>query len=208
MRLAIVVLACLAGGAAADRTSRFGTFDDLKKALPAGWRLTLANNVSARGELVISRSQQVRVAGRHLANAHYGNAPVVAPPTNPPITLELKFRVEMPWTAQRLADIKDSNAVVDKTLIALRAKHRIDEIKTSKGRPLPSTPDEHRRLGDYEVESARVRALKVALPRCTLDGLYLFDDDATFRTLELMVDPPIAMREAYAIIELIKRRCH
>jgi hypothetical protein len=197
----IVLIACLALAGSASAEPALGTFEELQRALPAGWTL------KHEGTLVISRTQMVRIAGRHHQNAHYSNIPVVAPPNSAPITLELRFKLETRWTAKQLADAKAANAAVAASLASLRTKHRIDDIKTSKGRPLPSTPDEQQRLADYEAEAAKVRALAVTLPRCTIGGMSLFDDDHTTLTLARLVDPPIAMREAYAIVELIKRRC-
>jgi hypothetical protein len=198
MRIVLICLA-LAGNAVAEPA--FGTFEDVKRALPSGWQLS-----DAKGELVIARSQQVRIAGRHLENAHYTNVPRVAPPDSPLRTLALKFKLEPRWTAKQHADAKAANDTVAATLATLRTKHKIDDIKTSKGRPLPATDDERQRLADYEAERSKVLALRIELPRCTIGGMSLFDTDNT-STLQLMVDPPIAMREAYAIVELLKRRC-
>ena len=188
----------LATTAAADPA-----ISSLSRALPAGWTLTTAG-----GELVIRHTAGVRVAGRHLANApHMGNMPVVAPPDGPQITLELRYRIEPVWTARQLAVARAANAKVYAELNALRVRHRIDDLRTSKGRPLPETPDEAQRLASYETEHARALARLVSLPRCTLGTSSLFDSAATYGQLDLMVDPPRAMREAYAIVELVKRRC-
>jgi hypothetical protein len=175
---------------------------NLAGALPAGWQLT-----TTKGELVIHRTEPVRVAGHHLANPHVGNLPVATAPTAPKITLELRYRIDPKWSPQRLADVQAANRKIYAALTALRARHRIDEIRTSKGLPLPATPDEEQRLAAYEAERARTLAQVQPLPRCTLGASSLFDSARTYAQLDLMVDPPGAMREAYAIVELVKRRC-
>ena len=73
--------------------------------------------------------------------------------------------------------------------------------------PVPKTPDEDRRLHEYQAAYDKALARVTPVPRCTLGALSVFDDATTYQQLDLMVDPPIAMREAYAVVELVKRRC-
>src|SRR5688572_20958435 len=183
---------------------------DLAPSLPKGWRV-LARRVPDGGgqELVIERAHPVRVGGRHLENPHIGNmpAPRSTASRGPEITLALRYRMEPKWDAAKLAAARDANAKVHAAITRLRAQHRIDDIPTSKGRPLPATPDDEHRLAAYEADRVRESAKLVRLPYCTMGDVSLFDNPDTYVQLDLIVDPPGAMREAYAIVELVKRRC-
>jgi len=204
IRVAIVVGA-LAGAASFARGERRVEPDAvaaLRRSLPTGWTLAIEN-----GDLVIRHATPVRVAGHHLVSAHTGNIPVLAPPDAPTITLELRYRLERRWTAAQLATARRANAQLQVRLRALRDRYRIDELGTIEGAPRPSSEDERRRLADYRRSFDRAVVQLVQLPRCTLGGLSVFDDEQTYRQLDTMVDPPAAMREAYAIVELVKRRC-
>ncbi len=176
---------------------------DLQQALPAGWQLS-----TTRDTLTIERKQPVRISGKYLANApHYGNAYVAPSIDAPTETLRLRYRTEPAWSAARLAQVEAANAKIYAELAPLRKKYRIDDIATGKGMPLPANPDEERRLRDYEAAHAATLARITPVPRCTLGRLSVFDTEQTYRQLDLIVDPPIAMREAYAVVELVKRRC-
>lgn len=200
MRAALLLLGLTA-------TAHGDPIRDLEKALPAGWQIRLAGG-AGRGELVIVRPRPVRLAGKYYANAsHLSNAPVSAPVDAPTLTLALRYRYEAKWSDGRLAGAKAVNERVGKELETLRARYRIDAIRTAKGTPLPETPEEEKRLADFQIEYQRVVAKLIKLPRCTLGDLSVFDDEETYRQLDLMVDPPIAMREAFAVVELVKRRC-
>jgi hypothetical protein len=200
MRAALVLL-LFAGHVAADPIS------DLQRALPGGWRVVKTGS-SARGELVIQRDRSVQVAGKYYPSSeHTSNMPSVAPAGAPTITLALRYRYETRWTDGRLAAAKSVNERVGKELEALRTRFKIDDIRSAKGTPLPETPDEEKRLAEFQVEYQRVVSKLVKLPRCALGGVSVFDDETTYGQLDLMVDPPIAMREMFAVVELVKRRC-
>ncbi len=179
----------------------------LSRALPSGWRLTV-NPDSGGRSLVIWHVAPVRIAGRHTENSPYtGNMPVMARDSSPVVTLALRYRVEPAWNPQQLADARAANAKIYAEIAVLRARYQIDLIATSKGRTLPRSPDEEHRLADYQREEALQIGKLVQLPRCTLGTSSLFDSAETYGQLDLMVDPPGTMREAYAIVELVKRRC-
>lgn len=202
MRFAVLAALLLVGAPA-----RAGSLADLTGALPAGWKAELG-----RDTLTFVRLRPVRITGRFLDNApHFGNAPTAPVASSPTERLQLRYRIEPAWSAARIAEVKAANAKLYASLGPLRDRYGIDELRVAKGLPIPSTPDEERRLRDYQQASDAVLARVVALPRCTLDDrgrtLSVFDDATTYAQLDLMVSPEIAMREAYAVVELIKRRC-
>jgi len=190
----------------ATSTARAESVSSLQAALPAGWKVVRTSEA-----LTIERARPVKVAGQYLANAHYTNVPVQAAPTAPEIKLRLRYRIEPAWSAAKLSQATTENTRLYATLPTLRTRYQIDDIRTGKGRPLPSTPDEERRLREYQAAYDKTLAAVVRLPRCTIDlgngRASLFDDETTYDQLSLMVDPPIAMRETFAIVELVKRRC-
>ncbi|MBA2543568.1 MAG: hypothetical protein H0V17_28260 [Deltaproteobacteria bacterium] len=176
---------------------------DLQRSLPNGWRA-----IRSSGELVIRRDAPVRIAGKYYPGSqHMSNAPVLAPPVAPKTVLEMRYRLEPAWTAAKLDATRAANAKVYAELVALRARFRLDDIPTGKGTPLPRNVDEQQRITAHDAAYQITLARLIQLPRCTLGGTALFDSSATYQQLDLMVDPPIAMREAYAIVELVKRRC-
>jgi hypothetical protein len=63
------------------------------------------------------------------------------------------------------------------------------------------------RLHQNEADRTRETAKLVRLPYCTLGDVSLFDSPETYAQLDRIIEPPGAMREAYAIVELVKRRC-
>jgi hypothetical protein len=206
VRIALALL-ILVSSVTAERSDN--PVSALSGSLPKGWRV-VARRIPDNGgqELVIERAQAVRVGGRHLENPHIGNMP--APPSTargPEITLALRYRMEPRWDAAKLAAARAANARIYNELSRLRAHYRIEDIRTSKGRPLPTGPDEEQRLTAYEADRTRETAKLVRLPYCTLGDVSLFDSPDTYAQLDLIVDPPGAMREAYAIVELVKRRC-
>lgn len=197
MRLLAVALLFAAGTAGADPVG------ELQRALPAGWKVT-----TTRTDLTIERLLPVQVSGRFLPNAaHYGNAPTSAPPSAPTEKLRLRYRTEPAWSAARLAQVTAANKRVYAELQPLRAKYKIDDIATGKGMPVPKTPDEVQRLHDYRAAYDAVLARITPVPECTLGKVSVFTDRSTYAQLDLMVVPEIAMREAYAVVELMKRRC-
>jgi hypothetical protein len=184
-------------------TASANPIDDLQAALPAGWKA-----IVTRDALTLERVGPVRITGRHLLNApSYGNMPVSAPPSAPTEKLRLRYRTEAAWTPARIAQVTDANKKVYAELAPLRAKFKIDDIATGKGLPLPKNADEEQRLKDYQAANDAVLARITPVPRCTLGTLSVFDNADTYAQLDLMVSPEIAMREAYAVVELMKRRC-
>jgi hypothetical protein len=176
---------------------------ELQRSLPGGWRV-----IRTGGDLVIRHDAPVRIAGKYHPNSvHMGNAPVLAPATAPSVVLALRYRLEPAWSEAKLETARTTNKKVYAELVALRARFRLDDIPTGKGTPLPRNPDEQQRLVDHDTAYQATLARLVQLPRCTLGGSALFDSTDTYAQLDLMVDPPIVMREAYAIVELVKRRC-
>lgn len=199
MRFVVLVALGLSGAG----SSSADPVRDLQRSLPGGWRA-----IRTGGELVIRHDVPVRIAGRYHPNSqHMGNAPVIAPSAAPAIVLALRYRLEAAWSTAKLDAARATNKKVTDELLALRARFRLDDIPTSKGRPLPRTPEEQKRLADHETAYQATVARLVKLPRCTLGGSALFDSAETYDQLDLMVDPPSVMREAYAIVELVKRRC-
>jgi hypothetical protein len=200
--LVLVVLFGLTG------SGRTESIAGLQSALPAGWKVSVNKPATdGRGELAIVHTAPVKLAGMYFANAHITNVPHTAPPDAPAITLALRYGIEPRWSEARIAKTKAANDVIYKQLPALRTKYRIDDIATGKGMPLPSNPDEEKRLADYQVEYDKALAKITPLPRCTLGDYSVFDDDRTYAQLKFMVEPASAMREAFAIVELVKRRC-
>jgi hypothetical protein len=197
MRRLAIALVFAAGASAADPVG------ELQRALPAGWKV-----ITTTTDLTIERMLPVQISGRFLPNAaHYGNAPTRAPASAPTEKLRLRYRTEPAWSAARLAQVTAANKQIYAELQPLRAKYKIDDIATGKGMPLPKTPDEQQRLRDYQAAYDAVLARITPVPECTLGKVSVFADRATYQQLDLMVVPEIAMREAYAVVELMKRRC-
>jgi hypothetical protein len=157
--------------------------------------------------LAIEARAPVRVSGHYLDQPHTTNIYVPSTAASPQITLALRYRTEPRWTERKLAEARLANAPVYATLTALRLRYRIAELRTVNNRPAPATPAEHQRLAEFEREYQRARLQLVQLPRCALDDVSVFDDGTTYAQLGLVVDPPAVMREAFAIVELFKRRC-
>jgi hypothetical protein len=198
--LAIGIVCLLASTAAADRPN---SIDDLGRGLPKGWKL-----VRQRDAFTIERTAPVKVAGRYLENEpHYGNVPRAPAANAIDVTLKLRFRVEPAWDAKRHRDATATNVRIGEQMKLARVQHKIDDIPTSKGRPLPRTDAERTRLADYEAAIAKLRGSLVKPPRCQLGAFSIFDDEQTYSQLVLMVEPTTAMREMYAVVELVKRRC-
>ena len=186
MRKALIVAAV-----AAYRIAHAGgdpALGKLEQALPAGWSLLATDT-----ELVVRHDRPVYTAGGSTAG--------------PLITLELRYRLEPVWTDRQLADAKATNARVAAEIKALRAKHRIDAIPRSKGEPVPRDADERARLAEFSREQTTVAARFVSLPLCTLGAHSVFDGKDTYAQLGLAVDPADAMREAYRVVDLVKKQC-
>jgi hypothetical protein len=206
LRLSIVVLGAIGIVAAASASTTAAAdpaFDRLETALPAGWSL-----LATGSEMMIRHDLPCYLTGVHHENA----APTetrsaVAAGGGPLVTIELRYRLEPRWTPQQLRAARAANDQIGGELRTLAAKYRIDQIHTSKGRPLPMTPDERSRLDAYEAARSRIAARLVVLPRCTLGESSVFDGEDTYAQLSLQVDPPEVMTQAHRIIELVKQHC-
>ena len=197
--LAIGIVCMLAGSAAADRTS----IDELGRGLPKGWRFTR----TAR-ELTIERAQPVRIGGWHrMGHASHGNQYVVPEPEAEQVTLHVRYRLAPAWDAKRYADVGRHNAQVAEQVRLAYTKYKIAEIPQHRGLLLPRTDAERARVAEYESLVAKHYATMIALPSCELGGYSLFDIGETKQQLRMMVEPTTAMRELYAVVELVKRRC-
>jgi hypothetical protein len=201
MSIAVGILA-----AAGIATAAPDPFDRLEKELPPGWTV-----LATGSELVFRHDRPCYVTGRRHDNAPADESQRSAPPAppggGPLVTIELRYRLEPRWTEPQIAAARATNDKVAGELRALAARYRIDAIHHSKGRPLPTTPDERARLDAYEAEHARLTARLVKLPRCSLGDASVFDGDDTYAQLSLEVDPPDVMAQAHRIIELMKSRC-
>ncbi len=197
-RAPLIVLMLTAGVALAQDDPAIGK---LEKALPAGWSLLATDT-----ELVIRHDRPCFVTGEHKENE-----PAVHVPARTPdgrlVTLELRYHLEPKWTKRQFEDAKVTNDRLAGELGAVRTKFNIAGIHQSKGRPLPMNADETARLAGYEKEAAKISARMVKVPRCSLGDSSLFDGDETYAQLRLEVDPPEAMKEAHAVVDLVKQQC-
>jgi hypothetical protein len=190
---------------AATATASAGTdpaIARLERALPRGWSLLATDT-----ELVIRHDRPVYAEGRHLANE-----PPDSPPTGiaggPLVTLELRYRLEPKWPAAQLAAARAANAKIYDARKALATQYRIDELRDRKSaEPVAKTADEQKRIDAYRAAAGKLEAALVQLPRCTLGASSLFDGPDTYAQLSLVVDPAQAMKEAYAIVEVVKKQC-
>jgi hypothetical protein len=193
--LAIGIVCLLAATAGAD------AIDDLGRGLPKGWKV-----VRTTGAFAIERVQPVKVAAHHQHNQpSHANVYVVPSIDAVDVTLRLRYRVEPAWDRTRHEHARKKNDEVAALIRTARAKYRIEEIPRSKGRPLPTNDAERARLAEYDATVAKLWASRDVPPTCTLGTFSVFaerDDQ-----MSLIVDPTTAMREMYAIVELVKRRC-
>ncbi len=198
MRRSVVVALLAAGTAYAGGDPALGK---LEQSLPAGWTMLATDT-----ELVIRHDRPVYTEGEHLPNE-----PADSKPTGvaggPLITIELRYKLEPKWSAQQVADAKAANAKLGAEVRALRAKYKIDAISHPKGQPLPRNADERARVAAYTKEAAPLLARMVKLPLCTLGAYSVLDGEDTYAQLGLSVDPPEAMREAYRVVDVVKRQC-
>jgi hypothetical protein len=193
--LGIVSLAWLATVAHAD------PFAQLKTELPAGWKVEQMSSIVG-----IVRTAPVMATGRHAQwQPSNANIPKHADVSSVELKLGVWFRTERAWDAARYRAAEIANGKIHAQIRQARIKHGIDKIKTSKGVPLPKTADERMRLSAYDIEAEELRSKLVVKPRCELGGLSLFEHEPV--QLDLIVEPTIAMRELYAVVELLKRVC-
>jgi hypothetical protein len=195
---------------AASTAAADPALDQLERALPAGWSL-----LATGSEMVIRHDRPCYVTGTR-AGAHPGASQDGAPATEagapatvagPVVTIELRYRLEPRWTAQQVTAARAVNDRIDGELRALASRYRIDAIRTSAGRRVPSSADEQARLDAYEAARARLAARRVHLPRCTLGDASVFDGEHTYAQLALQVDPPEVMTQAQRVVELVKQHC-
>jgi len=208
--VSIAIAGALGALPAAAPAAADPAFDQLERALPAGWSL-----LATGSELVLRHDLPCYLTGVHHDNAlprdsaslHDGNAAVAAG-GGPLVTIELRYRLEPRWTAQQVTAARAANDRIAGELHTLATRYRIDAIHVSKGRRLPANPDEQHRLDAYEAARTRLAARQIKLPRCTLGESSVFDGDATYAQLELEVDPPEVMTQAHHIVELMQQHCH
>jgi len=202
-RTSVSIAIALAGALLAAPAAADPAFDELERALPAGWTV-----LATGSELVIRHDRPCYLTGaRHdHAPLHEGNAAVAAG-GGPLVTIELRYRLEPRWTPQQLTAARAANDRIADELHTLAGRYRIDAIHTGKGRPLPGNADEQHRLDAYEAARTRLVARQVKLPRCTLGESSVFDGEATYAQLRLEVDPPEVMTQAHHIVELVQQHC-
>ena len=202
--VSIAIAAALGALLAAAPAAADPAFDELERALPAGWSL-----LATGSELVLRHDRPCYLTGAHRDSApvHDGNAAVAAG-GGPLVTIELRYRIEPRWTPQQLTAARAANDRISGELHTLAARYRIDAIHLSKGRPVPANPDEQHRLDAYDAARTRLAARQVKLPRCTLGESSVFDGEATYAQLKLEVDPPEVMTQAHRIVELMQQHCH
>ena len=196
MRLQIL-LVCLAGS-----TASADPVEDLQKQMPGGWTV-----LATEHELVMRHDKPCFVTPTHE------NAPGSAAP-NPCmgddgqlVTIELRFHLEPKWSQKQLDAARGTNERVGAEVKVARDRYRVDAIHQSKGRPLPATPDERKRLSAFEKEEAQLRARAVKTPMCTLGDESVFDGDETYALLKMKIDPPSAGAEAFKALEALKKLC-
>jgi hypothetical protein len=199
--LAIGIVAwVLAGSASADRVA---SLDDLGRGLPKGWKFTRTAH-----EITIERTQPVRVGGWHrLGSASHGNQYVLPDVDAEEVTLRVHYRIVPAWDAKRYAAVGRHNAQVAEQVRLAHDKYKIAEIPRPHGYYAPRTDAERTRLAEYQSLAAKHYATMVALPSCEIGAYSLFDVGDTKEQLRMMVQPTTAMRELYAVVELVKRRC-
>ena len=181
MRSALILVSLLATGVAHGEPEP--ALARLEKSLPAGWSMLATDTV-----LVMRHDRPCYTTG------------AAAAATGPMITLELRYHLEPKWTAAQLAEARATN---DRLAAELRAAHqKVAAIKSKH----PSA-DEQARLDAYAKTEASVHARMIKLPWCTLGASSLFEGDDTYSQLSLPIDPPSALAEARAVVELVKREC-
>lgn len=178
---------------------------ELENALPTGWSL-----LATGSELVIRHDQPCYVTGPVASAAAMptSEARAALPAGGGPlVTIELRYRIEPRWTAQQRTDARAANDRIAGELRTLASRYRIDAIHRRNGQPVAVNADEQGRLDAYNAGRARLAARLIALPRCTLDDVSVFDGADTYAQLALQVDPPDAMTEARRVVELVKQYC-
>ena len=190
----------LAGIASADRAA---TIDDLGRGLPKGWRFTRTAK-----ELTIERTKTVRVGGWHsVGSPSHGNQYVIPEAGAAEVTLRVRYRIVPAWDAERYAAVGRHNAQVAEQVRLAHVKYKIAEIPKGEGDYKPRTDAERARLAEYESLVAKHYTTMLPLPSCEIGAYSLFDIGDTKEQLRMMVEPTTAMRELYAVVELVKRRC-
>lgn len=172
--------------------------DALEKALPSGWSLLMTGS-----ELVVRHDRPCYVVGVHERNA----AEPPAAGSGTLVTVELRYRLEPRWTDAQLAAAKVTNDKLAAEIHGLWQRYNLDGVHRSKGKPLPTTPDEKARVEAYEAAEARVAAKLVKLPRCAFGDTSVFDGPDTYAQMSLKLDPPEVTAEAYQVVELMKKFC-
>jgi hypothetical protein len=163
-------------------------FTGLEHALPNGWTMLATDT-----ELVLRHDRPCFRTEDHGSGAPRDGALV---------TLELRYRLEPRWTPAQHAEAKHANDAIAAELKALRERYKIDAIH-----PAKATPEEHARLDAYQKAATQVERKAIKEPMCALDTQSIFDGDETYAGLKQPVDPPEALKEARAVVELVKQHC-
>jgi hypothetical protein len=201
--IGISLSAATPAGAAPPAHQPQRAIGELEGALPTGWSL-----LATGSELVIRHDKPCYVTSPAAAHRPAGEARAVLPAGGGPlVTIELRYRLEPRWTAQQLIDARAANDRIAGELGALASRYRIDAIHRRNGQPVAVNADEQGRLDAYSAGRARLTARLIALPRCTLDDVSVFDGADTYAQLALQVDPPDAMAEARRVVELVAQYC-
>lgn len=180
------MLAASAGAARAD-----AALDRLEKALPPGWSL-----LATGSELVIRHDRPCYEVANHKG----------AGTTTTLVTVELRYRLEPRWSDDQRAAAKATNQRLTEQLQALSARYRVETSPHRKAHK-PATAEERQAFATYEAERAKLTAREIALPRCSLGEVSVFDTDETYAQLKLALDPPDVVPQAHHIVALFKQHC-
>jgi hypothetical protein len=178
----------------------------LERALPAGWTM-----LETDSELVIRHDRPCYRGTEHVPNEP---DPAVLKKTGARskgdgtlLNLELRYTLEARWTAQQFADAKKTNDAIAAEVKAAHDRYKIDAIKVAKGTYLPANADERTRLAAFTRAESAATARRVHEPMCSVGDISIFDGDETYAPLRLEIDPPEAAKEAFAIVDLVKKHC-
>ena len=186
--LTIPLLVSLATVAYAEDAS----FVALEHSLPRGWTMLATDSeLVIRHDRPCFRTEQV--------TKQKGDGALV--------TLELRYRLETKWTPAQFTDAKRANDAVAAEVKTLRDKFKIDQLKQLKGQPQPATADERTRLDAFAKAEVQVQRKAIRLPMCALGDQSVFDGDETYQGLKQPIDPPEALKEANAVVELVRKHC-
>ncbi len=201
MRLVgLVAIPLLVGGLAGIARADDG-FAALERSLPSGWTMLTTDT-----ELVIRHDRPCFRTGEHQPND-----PVPASPKGKGdgalVTLELRYHLEPRWTPAQHAEAKRANGAVAAEVKALRDRYRIDAIHVAKGSYTPANADERARVDAFQKAERAAQRMAVHEPMCALGDQSLFDGEETYAGMKHDIDPPEALKQAHAVVELVKKSC-